>query len=130
MTARVHDYGQRDGFDVCKRCGAVRNRDAVGPRYCPGIPPPIELRHALASAEEFLEHEKRARIEAEELYLAERRARDEVGRWYQEATDKIRKLEESLEWALIELGPPHHRDDCPGDCEWCAANGLIYRPRK
>lgn len=44
MTIRVHHYEQRDGLDVCKHCGVVRNRDAVGPRWCPGKTPPIETR--------------------------------------------------------------------------------------
>lgn len=52
-----------------------------------------KLRSYLASAEEYLEHERRARVEAETLYIEERRARDEVGRWYQDSVYKIRHLE-------------------------------------
>lgn len=65
----------------CAKAGTYAGQTAVVAEpetFCPGGPPSIELRRALDSAEEYLEHEKRARIEAEELYLAERRARDEL----------------------------------------------------
>ena len=40
----VHHYLVKDGVDVCKYCGMVRNKDRVGPQYCPGKLPPIEAR--------------------------------------------------------------------------------------
>ena len=46
MTIRVHHYVERDGLSVCKRCGVVENKDATGPRWCPGKTPKIGLRDA------------------------------------------------------------------------------------
>ena len=36
----VHHYLVKDGVDVCKYCGMVRNKDRVGPQYCAGKLPP------------------------------------------------------------------------------------------
>jgi hypothetical protein len=44
MTSQAHHYERRDSFDVCRQCGMVRNRDAVGPRWCPGRLPAVAVR--------------------------------------------------------------------------------------
>jgi len=41
---RVHNYIQKDGVEVCKACGKVRNRDHVGPQWCSGKLPVIATR--------------------------------------------------------------------------------------
>jgi hypothetical protein len=44
MSIRVHYYEQRDGVDVCRECGMVRNRDHHGPSWCSGRLPKVACR--------------------------------------------------------------------------------------
>lgn len=40
----VHHYITKDGFEACKYCGKVRNKDRTWPELCSGRLPPIETR--------------------------------------------------------------------------------------
>ena len=44
MTIQVHYFEIRDGVNVCKNCGLVKNADRVGPQWCSGVLPQIDTR--------------------------------------------------------------------------------------
>lgn len=53
MTIRVHHYALRDGIEVCKYCGMVRNKDRAHAQLCSGKLPPVAMRELDAAAEEL-----------------------------------------------------------------------------